>query len=148
MRKWTLIFFEKKYFCSLGPSVSQFWWKSEHSTFEPKNHIFLILYHFYIFFANLWGISTFLKANSHYFNKTSSVVYIRLMLKVVEHLRFALGCSPSRNCQPNPTINYIFCGARRAKPAERRSPPKTLKTIGVCETIAPQAKFFFKVLIP
>ena len=78
------------------------------------------------YFGNLLDISKFFTFNIRYYNKTSSVVYIRLILKVVGTLPFAVGRSLCRNCPPDPTLNKLFCGARRAKPAERRSPPKPL----------------------
>ena len=68
------------------------------------------------YFGNLLDISKFFTFNIRYYNKTSSVVYIRLILKVVGTLPFAVGRSLCRNCPPDPTLNKLFCGARRAAP--------------------------------
>ena len=67
-----------------------------------------IFYHSHKCFGNLWSISKFFTPNSHKYDKTSSVVYICLMLKLVGYLPFAVECPPRRNCLPDPTSEYFF----------------------------------------
>ena len=112
-------------FWPLAPNFNNFWSKSEHYTFQP-NIIILILYYSHKGFEYLWDINKYSTLKSYYHNKTSAVVYIRLILWKVGHLPFAVDRPPSRNCPLNPTTKLHFCGARRAKPAVRRPPPLTL----------------------
>ena len=78
------------------------------------------------YFGNLLDISKFFTFNIRYYNKTSSVVYIRLILKVVEPLPFAVGRSPSRNCPAGPTLNIISAARGGPTPQSAASPTKPI----------------------
>ena len=103
LRKWTSIFKIKMISAHLDPTLINFGQKVNIRLFNQK-FSFLILYYSHKCVGNLWCINTFSKPYRHHNNETPSVVYIRLMLRVVEYLPFAVGRSPSRNCQPDPTI--------------------------------------------
>ena len=119
-------FLNQNNFWPLGPNVSHFWSKSEHSNLKPKSW-FLILYHSHKFFGNLVGYKLIF---SFYFTITLQNTFSSL------YLFDAAGCwapivrcrsPPSRNCQLDPTTKLI---SSRCKAGEaHRAPPPTLSLI-------------------
>ena len=107
---------------NLKVSLYVFWKKS---ISEHLDIIILILYHSHTGFENLWDINKCYTPKSHYYNKTSSVVYICLILLTVGHLPFAVDCPPSRNCPLDPTTKDYYL--RREAGGACRAPPSPLR---------------------
>ena len=104
---------------------------------------FFIFYHSHKCFGNLWSISKFFTSTSHKYDKTSSVVYICLMLKLVGHLPFAVGCLPSRNCLPDPTTKEFFAARGGRSPPSAVPPLNPLKNASVSLLSAAGEIFFW-----